>query len=337
MPSRQQYQERIENEVVVTRHEVALAKGFLCGVRDASEHESSRLMAEYESNRGVQMPSPVLLHPSVDVEGQLEQVVGYIRCYLAFVEALWSLVYQGRFLASDGFEVTRLDVPHTDVIPGSGGSSGSWRFSSFDLAMPRTVVLAPSYRHDQSQFLSDPDVFALEAGIDGADDEVVEAAHDAVRCYRADLYRASATMLGKAMEGAWIELGWTLANAMPDEAPSKKDKTIEAILDEKVPLAAKIGKITSLYAEEATFGELRRAAGIRPGELNGPVVWSNAVREARNAIHFGVRPAPPNTYEKVGLLLIEGANSLKTLYRIVSQARVLWPDLADSPIKSDQP
>jgi hypothetical protein len=334
MVGEKEVKERIEKEVVVTRHEIALAKAFLCRLSGDSIYESQQLITKFTNMEGYQLPPKFLLHPTADIEQQLQKVIGYFKCYLAMVEAMWGLIYQGRFLA---FGVTRglgQNLEWTTIIPGSGGHSGGWDFPSFNVELPREITVAPSYRYTCSQFLTDPDIFTMEAGLNDADVEVVEALQDAITCYRHDLYRATATMLGKAMEGAWIELGWTLANTLP-ESSSKKGKYLSRVRGENVSIASKIDTVKELYSTEAFFDELRKASGIHPNELNGAIIWSNAVREARNAIHFGVRPAPPNTYEKVGILLIAGANSLKMLYHIKKEAYSMWPQLADAPIKGD--
>ena len=80
-----------------------------------------------------------------------------------------------------------------------------------------------------------PTCILLESGVEGADDEIAEALIDTVRCLRNELYRPAVTMLGKAMEGAWIELGVSLAKAMPGEVDASKFEDV--MVDENTGIA----------------------------------------------------------------------------------------------------
>lgn len=64
---------------------------------------------------------------------------------------------------------------------------------------------------------------------------------------------------------------------------------------------------------------------LRAGEIESVVIWSEVLREARNAIHFGVKPVIPNTYEKVAVLLLAAAGNLAKLYHIKRVAQQLQP------------
>lgn len=63
-----------------------------------------------------------------------------------------------------------------------------------------------------------------------------------------------------------------------------------------------------------------KASGVRLQELKSVAVWSDAVRDSRNTIHFGVEPAVPNTYEKLAALLIAAVPNVGTLYKIKDSA-----------------
>jgi hypothetical protein len=49
-------------------------------------------------------------------------------------------------------------------------------------------------------------------------------------------------------------------------------------------------------------------------------VWSDAVRDSRNTIHFGVAPTTPNTYEKVAALLLGAVPNVRVLYQVKNAA-----------------
>jgi hypothetical protein len=267
MLGQKEIQECIEKEVIVTRHDIALAKAFLCGLSGDGIFDPRQLITQFTNMNGYQLATKFLLHPTADIDQQLKKVIGYFKCYLAMAEAMWVLIYQGRFLAFGIIRDFGQNLEWTTIIPGSGGHSGGWDFPSFKVELPKEIAIAPSYRHAQSQFLTDSDIFTLEAGLDNADEEIIEAIEDAVTCYRHDLYRAAATMLGKAMEGAWIELGWTIANALP-ESNSKRGQYLIRIRGENLPIASKISEIKDLYSTEASLDKLRKESGIDPTPEN---------------------------------------------------------------------
>ena len=162
----------------------------------------------------------------------------------------------------------------------------------------------------------------VEAGIEDAHPEVAEALQDAVACFRHDLYRPTVVMLGKAMEGAWIELGCALARCC---LPGTEADKVEAQLKSDGILVRKIQKVVKLYERTDLTQSVVQRSGVRPVELDSVVVWSDVLREARNAIHFGASPSMPNTYEKVAVLLLEAAASLKKMYRVKVAAEQLAP------------
>ncbi len=59
-----------------------------------------------------------------------------------------------------------------------------------------------------------------------------------------------------------------------------------------------------------------KQCGMSPKELDNIIIWSDVLRESRNAIHFGVKPTIENSYEKVAMLFIDGAKSLAIMYKI---------------------
>ena len=122
-------------------------------------------------------------------------------------------------------------------------------------------------------------------------------------------------MLGKAMEGAWIEVGCSIAKAslLEDE---KKGRIIQKLQDDSESVPAKIKQVLDLYKNKDLSRGIIKAAEILPSSIESIVVWSNVLREARNAIHFGVKPTIPNSYEKVSVLLIDGAHNFSLMYRI---------------------
>jgi hypothetical protein len=306
----------ISQRVVVTRQSVTLAKSFLQRLQHIGPHDSIVLMNQFSNQQGYQLPDKMVLHPSVDPEPPLRQISGYFASVLAFAEAVWALVHEGYFLCMGNPQVWNAHQEWTTVVPGQGGMSAGWSFPEYSVELPHKIVLAPSYRHERPQSMTDPDLFALEARIANADPEIVDAVKDAVRCFRHELYRPAVTMLGKAMEGAWIELGCSLAHTAVAEGGFDRDKLIGILSDDNKGIASKIQKVRDLYNQRDLVGHVIKQCGISPKELDSIIIWSDVLRESRNAIHFGVKPTVENSYEKVAVLFLDGARNLAIMYSI---------------------
>ena len=82
----------------------------------------------------------------------------------------------------------------------------------------------------------------------------------------------------------------------------------------------KIEAVITLYEHQEVFSGVVKASGVRLQELKSVAVWSDAVRDSRNTIHFSVEPAVPNTYEKLAALLIAAVPNVGTLYKIKDSA-----------------
>ena len=78
--------------------------------------------------------------------------------------------------------------------------------------------------------------------------------------------------------------------------------------------------VQTIYADQVIFASMSQASGIKPLDLKGVTVWSDAVRDSRNTIHFGVASAIPNTYEKVAALLIGAVPHIRLLYLLKGAA-----------------
>jgi hypothetical protein len=88
------------------------------------------------------------------------------------------------------------------------------------------------------------------------------------------------------------------------------------MMQSDAPLARKLAEIRRVYSDKTLAGKALNDAQMRASDLEEILVWSEILRDARNAIHFGVKPAIPNSYEKVAVLLLAGGKYLPILYRM---------------------
>lgn len=323
MPIQQnEARQQVLNQIRISRQLVTLAKSFLMQTDCPPEFSPEDLGTRFAKGQGYDKIEHVVLHPSVDVERQLLQVAGRLSCELAFGHALRNLVSANYYMASSPLRVVEPSQEWTTLVPGGSGHSSGWRFEELRHVLPERVLRSPLFQLLATERFTDPDLFALDAGLEGAHSEVVEAVRDAVLCLRESLYRPAVAQLGKAVEGAWIELGLALAKTLPAGDPVRQ-KVEDNMKDDDRSIAKKITDVRDFYSRRDLLGTVIKQAGVRPEELNSVIVWADVVREARNAIHFGAAPAVANTYEKVVVLFLDGAKSLSLVYVIKRAADTL--------------
>lgn len=309
----------IRKRVSVTHQKVLVAKAIALNAATAN-CTSDDLVAAVLGANGVVAPQTVVVHESEDTDASIAAVADSLSWRLATAEAIWSLIHTGLlFPLSD----PRGDAPTinwTTVVPGSGGLSSDWRFEEYVLPVPGRLRRAPSSAQADNQFLAEPDLFLHSLGVASMHPEITAAFHEAVKCFRNELFTASLAMLGKASEGAWLELGASLIRLVPKAEEAKYSKQRNVLEDPMMGTLKKIEAVLTIFDHQELFGQVSKASGVKLQELRSVAVWSDAVRDSRNTIHFGVAPATPNTYEKLAALLIGAVPYVRVLYRVKEAA-----------------
>jgi hypothetical protein len=316
--------QRICEQVSVTPQRLVVAKAIVFDKCATSATSGTLLNAVLTAN-GAEMPKQIVLHQTVDPIPAIAAASDALSWRLAASEALLSLVHFSFLIPLSPPEGS---VPHLDwttIIPGSGGTSGGWGFEEFFIPLPGRVRRAPSLDGTNNQFLSEPDLYLNTFGISNMHRDVAEAFREAVKCFRNDLFTAAVTMLGKASEGAWLELGASLLASLPTGQETKFAKQKAVLEDPMIGTFKKIEAVIAIYEHQDVFRPIVQASGIRLQELRSVAVWSDAVRDSRNTIHFGVSAAIPNTYEKLAALLIGAVANVRILYRLKKAADEICP------------
>lgn len=309
------------SSISVTRQQVAIAKAYILS---NFQRETSRLIESFLVEVEAETPNEIVVHPSVDTAGQVKNAALGISWTLSICEAIWGLISINALIPCDGnLSFPIRNISYTTVVPGSGGHGGGWDLSEFRLPIPSRLFLSPSHSCQKSQPLSDPDLFMRHLEIPDIHRDIEESLREAARCFRNDLYIACLAMLGKASEGAWIELGIKLASVYPD-GDKRALKLIEEVKSNYAGVSRKIDKIQHAYNESNIFGQIHIASGVRPSDLRACTIWADVIRESRNSVHYGFEPSMPNSYEKVSALLIGAAPHIRLLYKIIK--------VIDSPV-----
>ena len=305
--------EQLLGQISLKRHLVALAKQMILGRPGGSRVQFQGLVSAFMQQQAVAKLENVNLNERADTETDLRNAAKAISCELAVAQAVVELIGQGRIMFHGEMRDRHPNQAHTTVLGNSGGQSGGWRLEEFSYAAPDHLIVSAA-SGDQDAF--DPDVFVLEAGVESADPGVQDALKDAATCLAHDLYRPAAAMLGSAVEGAWIELGLALADGLEgsgfDSASFREDMKAD-----QPGIAKKMADVLTVYGKAELVREIRSRAGVSAAQLRAAYVWSDEVREARNAIHFNNPGTLANSYDKVAVLMLGSQKNLPIIYAVV--------------------
>lgn len=241
------------------------------------------------------------------------------------MEALWQLVNSGAILPyDDTIQSTTSTVDYARPRHESG-----WRFDEFRYTFPSKVRRAPTALKKMPQPLSNADLFLSDLAIPDIHPGVAESLYLAVKCFRHDLYLPCLAMLGRASEGTWLELGRSLLK-VPSLPDSYRNKISNEIESDKVSTFAKMKRISEMYGSQAVFKNIITRS--HPADHVEEVrMWSEVIRDARNAVHYKDDLSVEIDYEKTAALLMGVAKNLRTLYSIRRAAEQVAQEAHGTP------
>lgn len=304
----------IENQINVTPQKVTIAKSYIL---QHFKENTSEMIREFLLSVEAKMPLEIVIHQSVDTVGMIKKAAEAISWTLSYCEAIWGLISANLLIpASDQSRNHLQHLPWTTVVPGQGGMSSGWDLQHLSVPIPTSVMLPRSRHSKENQPLSDPDLFLHNISIPNLQKDIEDSLREAVLCFRQELYLACLAMLGRASEGAWIELGLKLVKSVVTKEPKNANKVKDKLEDPFVGIGKKIMEILKLYERKDILGHIHEKSGVSIQDLRNAVIWSDQVRESRNSIHYGVKPSMPNSYEKVAAILIGAVPHIRLLYRV---------------------
>jgi hypothetical protein len=301
----------VTGAVAVTPSLVFQAKAYL--VAHASGN-TTQMVDAFVAEMGATLIQPVVIHPSADHDAIVRAVARWISCQTAAREAVWALIGSGALVPrSDRMDQPGLDVQWSTVVPGSGGSSSGWRFGDA-IPIPALVSLASA----GATHLTDGDLYLASLDLPDLDDKVAESLREAVACFRHDLFTPAQVMLGRAAEGCWTLLGEALVLAAPGETAAQ---AVGRELGRGLHFAHLPERVATLYTNSAYAGVVA-ASGVSHADLRGIRVWTDALREARNAVHHAADAPLPATWETTAVLLMGAVPNLRGLWVATAAARL---------------
>jgi hypothetical protein len=305
-----EFKRAIEAAVDVSPSLVFQAKAHL--VAHASGY-GDQMVAAFVDHMGSTLIQPVVIHQSADPRAVVAAVARWLSCQRAAREAIWALIGSGAVVPLTAqMDDPSLHVGWTTVVPGSGGSSSGWDFGRAIPVPSRLSLGSAGPTH-----LTDGDLFLATLDLPGLDERVAGSLHAAVACFRHDLYLPAQVMLGRAAEGCWIVLAHALIEAVPATTEASK---MRALLDERAGFARLLSAAVDLYAH-AAVKPIRKAADVSLDRLQETRVWTDAVREARNAVHPATDAPLPATWETTAALLMGAVPNVRRLWVVAEAAR----------------
>jgi hypothetical protein len=280
----------------VTREDVARAKNWLQKAEVGQTHE---IVDRWLHEQKLVVPREV----NTEMPNCGDDLLPIARAYsvrLAFYQAVWELVNIG------------------ELIP--AGPSTSWEASlasktshylcgiplkNVRCSFPQIIERAPF----TSAASTDPDIFldgiccgTLHAGIHVA---IVQS----LECFRRGLYMPATAMLAAAAEATWTECGAAIAKKIGNTK-------LESVVNDRLASVSKIVIEIQKALEQPDGKSLLKAAYVTMPKVSDAEVWTTALRERRNALHWGNAKSFVADHSETGTLLMAAPQHLGTLETI---------------------
>ena len=310
-------EEYIKNKIVVTKQFVTIAKANLLKLVN-NEIGSETLIQTFLKSHDKQIPERIILNPAIDPIPYLEKAADSISWRAAASEAIWQLIHENYLIPTTSDMCNdSLSLEWTTIYQRSGGMSSGWSFTEFFIRVLTRLRRPLSHNSDSPEYLVSPDLYLHNLDIINVHPEVADSLQEAVKCFRNELFTSSITMLGRASEGAWIELGSALFSILTPDELKQVTKQKNNFYNPAFGVGKKIDIVISLYERQDLFSNIAKKIGVSLEDLRQAANWSTTLQEGRNIIHFGNTPVLPTTYEKVAVFLLGAVPHLRVVYKII--------------------
>ncbi len=303
----------IEDAIVINNSQIATAKSFI--LRNF-ESKTENLLKMFLVHMEVSIPEIINVNDPITRKAQAIESSKAISFQLAFCEAIFQLLHRGYILP---LSLTLREInPHiswTSVTKTSGGQSAGFNLDNYKIAIPPVIRVAPSKSQNLNTFLQDEDIFMRNLNIPNLHKDIEISLREAVNCFAYDLFLPSLAMLSRAIEGTWIEFGLAIS-VYPENNNDERLRNL--ILDKFASIPKKIQAIIKQYQDRERYRKIWKDSGITPNHLNSVSVWSDTVREYRNAIHYQIDPKTSLSFESVSSLLLGAIPNVKKIYQIIN-------------------
>lgn len=285
----------ITSQILVTRENVARAKSWI--VRHQGTNVSG-MSDEWLRQQNIDEVRSV----NTDSANCPEILTNIARSYsirLAFYHAIWELINAGLIVATELHGRWEPSLEYSTPHYRGGIQMPTVGFPHPSKIVRLTSAIEPA---DTDIFLDGIDCTTLHAGI-------VEAIEQALVCYRRALYMPATAMLAAAAEATWHECGAAVAKHVSDT------KLTDNLSNPSVGFARIVTDVRQALAHKNSKTLLQNA-GLTIHQVTDAEIWTTALRDRRNALHWGKAKSFVADHSETGTLLMAAPQHLKTLEAI---------------------
>lgn len=286
----------IQSAVVVTREDIARAKSWLLKSEMGQTHH---LVERWLTEQKLVVPREI----DTDQPNAADLLLPVARAYsvrLAFYQAIWELVSTVELIAAGPPALWEASLT----------SRTSHYVNGIQLKMIRSWFPA---NIERPPFFTAPtteiDVFLEGSGCEAIHLGIQEAIKQALECFRRGLFMPATVMLAAAAEATWTECGVAVAAKLSDA------NLLVTVRDQFASISRKVADIQKAV-ESGPGKTLLKAAGQNLGKVNDVEVWTTALREKRNALHWSKARSFIADHSETGTLLMAAPTHLGTLEAI---------------------
>ncbi len=305
--------EEIAAYICVNSHKVTLAKRFILNQQE-NILVSEKILNDFLKKENQELPKTIINHKDYPLKPQLQSLADYLSFKIAFCEAIYELININHFIPCGSFDSIKDHIQETTDV-GNGGSTAGISLDEFVIPVPSKLI-KPFSKRCQECLLYDSDMYCNEMKIENADKEVVLAIKESVKCFKHLLFQPAIMMLGRALEGAWIEMGLSLIRFYKCNLKSEDREKLENKLLGLDSFSWKVNEIVKLAEKKDVYKEIYDESCLSLMDIREAQIYTQIFLESRNIIHYGAKISLPNTYEKVSMLLIGATRYFPILYRI---------------------
>ncbi len=289
-------QKQLKAAVSVRREDVAQAKQF--AMRDGYSGTEGFLNRWLE---GMKFHQPEwVVFPTPEYHATIAQMARGFSLRMAMYQAVWELIASG--------EVVPIDTAK-EWTPEVGYHIHNGR-SSMRLDALKTYFMPEIQRLPQIDGVpGDADIFLHGVDCRTLHPGIREAIDQSLGCFRRGLYMPATAMLAAAAEATWTECGVKVAAKLGN---AKLDGVVSD------PYASISKKVTETRkALDAPDGRaILKATDRTIADVNNAELWTTALRERRNALHWDKAKSFVADHSETGTLLMAAPQHLGTLEAI---------------------
>jgi hypothetical protein len=286
----------IREAIAVTREDIARAKGWLMKTQGG---DTLRLASKWLAEQQLTEPRSIDTDAD-DCQDVLDRTARAFSVRLAFFQAVAELVATGEIISA--YYPARW---HASVDGNSRHYRGGMDLGGLGCSFPATIERSPFASNENS----DPDIFLEGINCKALHPGIHEAIRQSLDCFRRGLYMPATAMLAAAAEATWTECGAAVAKRLANP------KLTAAVND---PLASIGKRVTEIRkALEPQDGKtLLRDAGQTSSKVADAEVWTTALRDRRNALHWTKAKSFVADHSETGTLLLAAPMHIGTLEAI---------------------